>query len=104
MDELSKVSGRSAEDGALTLTTATSVEGSEPTIVAGYEAPLEKPTRIPCAPWMTCSFVTTSPRLSIKKPDPSEPTRSFDGGRKKDPGTVWVLVSVIRTTDGASSR
>ena len=44
-------SGRSTEAGApFTRTTAMSVDGSEPTIFAGYDAPPLKPTRMSFAP------------------------------------------------------
>jgi hypothetical protein len=102
LDESSKVSGRSAACGASTLTTATSVEGSVPTIVAGYEAPFEKPTRIDCAPCTTCSFVAMSPCLSIT--NRSRASRPAPSRKEGDPGTIRVCVSVITTTEGASVR
>jgi hypothetical protein len=61
----------------VTRTTARSLEGSAPTIFAGYEPPPENPTRILLARATTWSFVTMSPRSSITKPEPRAPTLSF---------------------------
>ena len=44
--ESPNTSGWSADAGAVTRTTAMSLEGSTPTIFAGYEPPPENPTRI----------------------------------------------------------
>ena len=98
------MSGCSADAGALTRTTATSVDGSAPTTVAGYEAPPSNPTRIRLVPATTWSLVTTSPRLSITKPEPSELTCCFCAGAKNVGGTCCVCVAVITTTPGAASR
>ncbi len=81
-----------------------SLEGSAPTIFAGYEPPPENPTRILLAPATTWSFVTMSPRSSITKPEPRAPTFSFWDGVKKVGGTTCVCVSVMTTTPGASLR
>src|ERR671925_1235339 len=62
--------GCSREDGASTLSTARSVEGSVPTMFALYVAPFQNLTETESAPATTCSFVTMWPSLSYTNPDP----------------------------------
>src|SRR6188472_4493040 len=104
LPELANVSGWSVAAGALTRTTAMSVVGSAPTTLAGYVPPPLNPTRMSCAPCTTWSFVTMSPLRSTTKPEPSAPTCSVPPGVKKVGGTIWVTVSSISTTAGASAR
>ena len=103
-DEAANRSGWSAADGAFTRTTAISVVGSVPTIVAGYVAPPLKPTRMFVAPWTTWSLVTMSPLRSTTKPEPSAPTRCLPPGVKNVGGTTSVWVSVMSTTAGDPVR
>jgi hypothetical protein len=73
-------------------------------MVAGYDEPFEKPTRIPVEPRTTWSFVTMSPRRSMTNPEPSAPTFSVEPGVKNVGGICCVCVSVMTTTPGAASR
>ncbi len=56
--------GCSSDAGTLTLITATSVEGSVPSTLAGYAVPFWKLTLTEIAPETTCSSVRMSPLLS----------------------------------------
>ena len=58
------VSGKSCESGAETWTTAMSLDGSEPTSVAGYVLPFQNWTEIFFAPAATWAFVTMLPSES----------------------------------------
>src|SRR5919202_3760640 len=69
--ESANVSGCSAERGASTLMTATSVDGSVPTTFALAVLPSENVTVIEVAPSTTCWLVTMWPSPSITKPEPS---------------------------------
>src|SRR3712207_4548064 len=68
--ESPSVSGSSNPSEASTFTTATSVEGSSPTISASSRRPLANLTETSSAPSTTCWLVTMWPRSSSTNPDP----------------------------------
>ena len=81
-----------------------SLDGSAPTILAGYWAPPEKPMRMSVAPWTTWSLVTMSPFSSTTNPEPRAPTFSCPPGVKNVGGTTSVCLSLITTTPGEAVR
>ena len=86
VDESPSGSGTSAAAGAVTFSSATSVELSNPTTFAGTRSSFEKDTVTAPPLVTTCAFVTTSPCRSSTKPDPSA-----------SPWLTW-------TTPGAAAR
>src|SRR5215211_1970242 len=68
--ESPSVSGSSNPSGASTFMSATSVEGSSPTISASSRTPLANLTEISSAPSTTCWLVTMWPCSSSTNPEP----------------------------------
>src|SRR5262245_22395158 len=69
-DESPNETGCSTDDGASTLITARSVDGSVPTTEASYVMPFQNRTDTESELSTTGSFVTIGPSESITKPDP----------------------------------
>ncbi len=95
-----------ARECAFTSSTATSVDGSRPTIVAGSRSLFEKLTSTLLAPWTTWKFVTMCPALSMTKPEPSAccvvVCGAPNGSRNGSGCVVTFEVAVTWTTPGAA--